>query len=144
MTPGVGSPVAMRSKEPTPVFAGMARSKIQITIDSLRPLSEHTAIEDGRAIVDPPPVGTPGISKYAVVHVKVDGKWLMASVRDAWVEAPTAVWTAADLEWLVGNWVAEEYGVKTESTCRGWWADAFWNAAIRQPKSTGRRHRACS
>ena len=29
---------------------------------------------------------------------------------------------AADLEWLVGTWVAEEHGVKTESVCR-WVAD---------------------
>ena len=104
------------------LFAGSPPIKIQIAIDSLRSLGENTAIEDGRAIVEPPPVGAPGISKYTAIHVKTNGKWLMASVRDAWIEAPTAVWTAADLEWLVGNWVAEEYGVKTESTC-GWAVD---------------------
>ena len=41
----------------------------------------------------------------------------MASVRDALIETPAAVSSAADLEWLVGTWVAEENGIKTESVC---------------------------
>ena len=36
-------------------FAGNPNAKIQITIDSLRLLSDDTAIEDGRAVAEPPP-----------------------------------------------------------------------------------------
>ena len=46
----------------------------------------------------------------------------MASVRDTFVETPPAVSNAADLNWLIGTWEAEEHGVKTVSTCR-WVAD---------------------
>ena len=99
-------------------FADNPNAKIQITIDSLRLLSHDAAMEDGRAVTDPPPVGAAGFSKYTATHVKVDGKWLMASVRDTWIETPAKASSAADLEWLVGTWVAEEHGVKIESVCR--------------------------
>jgi len=92
--------------------------KIQIVIDSLRVPSGEVAIEDGRAVVDPPPAGAPGVSKYTAVHAKVDGKWLMASVRDTWIETQVTRQSIADLDWLIGSWVAEEYGVQYESTCR--------------------------
>jgi uncharacterized protein (TIGR02246 family) len=93
-------------------------SKMRLAIDSIRLVSENTAIEDGRAIVDPAPEGAPGTGKYTVVHVKVDGKWKMASVRDTWESAPSAYDNVADLEWLIGTWVAEEHGARTVSVCR--------------------------
>ncbi len=99
-------------------FAENPKAQIKIVIDSLRVLSGDVAIEDGRAIVDPPPPGAPGVSKYTAVHGKVDGKWLMASVRDTWIEAQVSRQSVADLGWLIGTWVAEEHGVKHESVCR--------------------------
>ncbi|MBN2294373.1 MAG: SgcJ/EcaC family oxidoreductase [Pirellulales bacterium] len=99
-------------------FAENSKSKIQIMIDSLRLLSDDAAIENGRAVLEPAPAGAPGISKYTAIHVKVDGKWLMASVRDTWIEIPSAHQHIADLEWLIGTWVAEEHGAKYESVCR--------------------------
>ena len=59
-----------------------------------------------------------GMSRYTAVHANVGGKWLMASVRDTWIEPPAAVRSAADLEWLIGTWTAEEHGVQTESAFR--------------------------
>ncbi len=99
-------------------FAGGSDASLRIVIDSLRLLSSDTAIEDGRAVVEPPPAGMPGFSKYEVVHVKVDGKWLMASVRDTWVESSVSQEDAADLGWLIGKWVAEELGNRMESEFR--------------------------
>jgi uncharacterized protein (TIGR02246 family) len=99
-------------------FAENPDVKIQIVIDSLRVLSGEVAIEEGRAVADPAPPGAPGVSKYTAVHAKVDGKWLMASVRDSWIEAQVSHQSVADLGWLIGTWVAEEYGVKNESVCR--------------------------
>ncbi len=58
------------------------------------------------------------ISKYTAVHVKVDGKWLLASVRDTVSESSSAAGVLADLDWLIGDWIAEENGVRTESKCR--------------------------
>ena len=99
-------------------FAANPNIEIQIVIDSLRVISGDIAIEDGRAIVDPPPPGAPGVSKYTTVHTKVDGKWLMASVRDTWIEAQVTRQSVADLGWLIGTWAAEEHGVRNESVCR--------------------------
>lgn len=98
-------------------FADSPSVTLRVVIDSIRLLSETTAIEDGRAVADPPPGGAPGISKHTAVHTKVDGKWLMGSVRDTWIETPSAYHNVADLEWLIGTWTAEEHGVKTESVC---------------------------
>lgn len=99
-------------------FADNADAKIQILIDAVRMLSKETAIEDGRAAVESPSGGASPLTGYMVVHAKVGDQWLMASVRDALIEAPAAVSSAADLEWLVGTWSAEEHGVKTESVFR--------------------------
>ena len=101
------------------IFADNPDGEIQIAIESLRLVSKGAAIEDGSSFVVSAPVGT-GVSKYTAFHVKVGDQWLMASVRDLWIESPPAVRSAADLEWLVGTWIAEEHGVQTESVCR--WA----------------------
>ncbi len=106
------------SKDYQEYFAADPEAKIKIVIDSMRLLSSDTAIEDGRALVDPPPAGAPGVSKYTAVHLKVNGQWLMASVRDSWVETPATRQSTADLGWLIGSWVAEERGVQMNSTCR--------------------------
>ena len=98
------------------VFANGPKAEIQIAIESLRLLSKDTAIEEGRSVVVPGPKGT-GVSKYSAIHIKVGEQWLMASVRDQWIEAPPAVRSAADLEWMIGSWIAEEHGIKMECIC---------------------------
>lgn len=103
------------------LFASIPNAQLRMAIDSLRLLSPSAALEEGTAVVEPSPAGASGVSRYTVVHVKVDGDWQMASVRDTWVETPPAEQSAADLEWLVGTWVAEEHGNRTESHCR--WMD---------------------
>lgn len=99
-------------------FAENPDARIRIVIDSLRLLSDAAAIEDGRAMVDPQPAGTPGIGKYMAVHVKVGGKWLMSTVRDTHVDTPSTYRNVADLEFLIGTWTAEEQGAKSESVCK--------------------------
>lgn len=99
-------------------FAENPKAHIRIVVDSLRLLSTDAAIEDGRCFVEPPPAGPPAIGQYTVVHVKVDGKWRMSTVRDRRVATPSAYGKLADLEWLIGAWTAEEHGVKSESVCR--------------------------
>ena len=92
--------------------------KIRAKIDSLRLLSDSAAIEDGVATLDPTPPGAPATSQYTAVHVKEDGKWRMSTVRDRHIEASTAYHHLAELEWLIGDWAAEEHGVKLEMKCR--------------------------
>jgi uncharacterized protein (TIGR02246 family) len=99
-------------------FAQNAKMKIRVMPDSVRLLSGSAAIEDGRAVLEPAPVGAPAISKYTAVHVKVDGKWLMSTVRDTRIETPSGYRNVEDLEFLIGTWTAEEHGAKMESVCR--------------------------
>ncbi|WP_234824293.1 YybH family protein [Bremerella cremea] len=108
-------------KEYAKFFAEHKGASINLTIDSLRLVGDSIAIEEGRAEVEPSS-GVPGYTLYTVVHSKVDGKWLMASVRDRFVAKPSNYEGLADLEWLIGTWVAEERGAKMESVCR-WVAD---------------------
>lgn len=102
-------------------------ASLQMVIDSLRQIGDGVAIEDGRAVVMPPPAGAAGVSAYTAVHTKVDGQWRMASVREAWVEASTTRDSAVDLEFLIGDWNAEEHGVRMHSVCR-WIADGHFVA----------------
>lgn len=102
----------------TEFFEASPKAKMNIVIDSLRILSEGSAIEDGRAMVEPVAPGTTGVTQYTVFHVKVAGKWKMASVRDTVVKASSAYHALKDFDWFIGSWVAEENGVKLESNCR--------------------------
>ncbi len=107
------------------LFKAHPESKLNLVTDAVRLLSGSAAIEDGRAMVEPAPAGTSGFSTYTAVHVKVDGKWLMASVRDTMSDSLSPSKDAADLEWLVGDWTAEEHGVKSVSICRWVAGDRF-------------------
>ncbi len=97
-------------------FAAHPGAKIQVSVDSLRQVTEGMAIEDGHSSIDPPPAGAPASGKYTAVHVKVDGNWLLASVRDARVEVASPYDRLQDLEWLVGTWTAEEAGANVSMT----------------------------
>jgi uncharacterized protein (TIGR02246 family) len=92
---------------------------------SLRFPSRDTAIEDGHfklQIGNQPPTS----SKYSVLHVREDGRWLMAQVRE-WPSEGTAL---RDLEWLIGSWEAKRDGTLVQTTYE-WWGDkAFIRVAI--------------
>lgn len=102
----------------TELFVAQPDAKLQLITESVRVLSDSVAIEDGQAIVEPARAGASSISKYTAVHVKVDGKWLLASVRETLVDTSSPSDDLKDLEWLIGDWTAEENGTRTESKCR--------------------------
>src|SRR5208282_1498128 len=62
--------------------------------------------------------GSPQASRYTVVHVKQDGKWLMASEREASIELPSNFARVESLDWLVGTWKAERDGKAVHTTVR--------------------------
>lgn len=99
------------------ILASSQGHHIKLNIDSIRLLSDSAAIEDGHAILEPTPLGSTAIGRYTVVHVKANGKWLMSSVRDSRVEASSVTGKLSELEWMIGNWVAEEYGSRVDSVC---------------------------
>lgn len=100
------------------IFKTHPEFKIQIVTDSVRLVSDSVAIEDGQAITETSPKTPAQLSRYTSVHVKVGGKWLLASLRELPTDSAPISQSLADLEWLVGDWMAEENGSKTESKCR--------------------------
>ena len=71
------------------LFENTDELKLRLEIDSIRLINPQTAIEEGRAALTPQPPGAVRVmSSYTAVHVKQEGKWLMADVRDRRVELP--------------------------------------------------------
>ncbi len=91
--------------------------KVEIDVDTIRFPSRDTAIEEGHFKIR---VGKdPAIaSKYSILHVRENGKWLMAVVR----EWPNEGASLRDLDWLIGTWTAKRDD--TEITTKyQWWGD---------------------
>jgi uncharacterized protein (TIGR02246 family) len=82
-------------------------SKMEIRIESIRMLAPTVAIEQGIASVSNSPTAPPSSSAYTAVHVKQDGKWRMASVRESEPFIPQESRDLENLSWLVGNWAAK-------------------------------------
>lgn len=102
----------------TKVFEKRPDVSVQLITESIRVLGDSVVVEDGKAIVTPSPSENAEVSQYTAVHLKVDGKWLIGSLRDSFVESDTAPKVLSDLEWLIGEWISEENGVRSQSLCR--------------------------
>ena len=89
-------------------FAENPGCKLSMNIDSIRFIGPGVAVEDGTTAITHPEGETSADSLYTTVHVKTDGKWLAASVRD---HAPKNRRLhrsqLQQLGWLVGDWVDE-------------------------------------
>ena len=100
----------------TAFFSNNPGRKLQLRIESLRFLSPGVVIEDGITVVsraknsaDTESNGAePTVAQYTAIHVKNDGKWLTASVRERAVKSPRQHRAQLkELEWMVGEWVHE-------------------------------------
>lgn len=101
------------------LFKTHPKAMIQVDLTSLRQLSPDVAVEDGLSTTMLAP-DTPGSrSPYTLVHLRVNGKWLIASVRDFPEEQiPLAAHEQLkSLEWLVGDWVDQTPDAKVETSC---------------------------
>lgn len=82
--------------------------KLELTIDTIRFVSPGVAVEDGITTITRPESLESVDSRYTAVHVKTDGKWLSASVRD---HAPKNRRQhrvqLQQLDWLMGEWIDE-------------------------------------
>ena len=69
-------------------FDDTPETHISIAIKTIRFLGAAVAAEDGTATVVRAKGDAPARTRYAVMHVKQDGKWQMASARDLANEEP--------------------------------------------------------
>lgn len=92
----------------TEFFADAAGCKLQIMPDSLRTISPGVVIQDGSTLVTRGEESSPVECRYSTVYVRIDDKWLIASVRD---RAPDNLREHAvqlrQLNWLNGDWIDE-------------------------------------
>ncbi len=104
------------------LFKTYPEAKIVVEVTLLRQLGPDVAVEDGFSTIALDPKEPESRSPYTVVHVKRDGKWLFASVRDYPEETTlTAHDHLVPLEWMVGHWLDESRSGKVETTCA--WSD---------------------
>jgi uncharacterized protein (TIGR02246 family) len=89
-------------------FAANPGCQLEMSINTIRFISPGVAVEDGRTKITRPESSVSVDSHYTTVHVKANGKWLAASVRDhAPKDRRQHRAQLQQLEWLVGNWVDE-------------------------------------
>lgn len=89
------------------LFAENSGLKLRIHPGSLRFLTPDVAMEDGVSEVLAPDGTPPSRARYAIVHVKKDGQWSLASVRDTPYTPPSNGHHLRELGWLVGEWADE-------------------------------------
>src|SRR5262249_42263095 len=78
-------------------------SKVETTIDSIRFPSKDTAIEEGSAKSYKGDAEQPETTRYSVLYVREDGRWLVALLRE-WPDDPVSL---SYLAWLAGTWQAK-------------------------------------
>lgn len=103
-------------------FAANPRSTIAIKVDALRFLGPDTALEEGQTIITPAGTGgSPEITRFTVIYIKKDGRWLQSAVRDEISRDLTPHDRLKELEWLVGEWINESQDAVVRTTCK--WSD---------------------
>jgi uncharacterized protein (TIGR02246 family) len=103
-------------------FKEIKNAKLAVNVESIRFISPHVAVEQGRATVTEPGK-EPSKARYSAVHVKREGKWLLDRVSDADDEpSPSHFDKLKELEWMVGSWVDNDDDDETtvEMACK--WA----------------------
>jgi uncharacterized protein (TIGR02246 family) len=105
-------------KEYSSLFKAYPGVRIEIVVQSIEYPSSNVAIEDGFATAVTKKGAPPSASRYSAVHLKEDGKWLMASVRESSVPIASNYSKLQDLEWLLGTWEAQSGGTAVRSEIR--------------------------
>jgi uncharacterized protein (TIGR02246 family) len=97
-------------------FAENGPAKIHIDQDSMRFPGPDVALESGKCRVTLTRTGAGSAVAYSIVHVKKDGKWYLATVRESAGPAATAQ-RLEDLDWMVGSWSAKGGAIVVDLTC---------------------------
>ena len=92
-----------------------------LKIDEVRFLSRDTAVEDGTFTIAGKTPNELLVSRYSALHVRENGGWRLAMMRE-WAAEPAAQGNPlAQLSWLVGKWSAK--GEQVEMSLSYTWLD---------------------
>jgi uncharacterized protein (TIGR02246 family) len=105
----------------THAFTDSPKGAVSVVVESLRFLTPDVAVEEGFTSLFPDGDTLVARSRYTVVHLKKDGKWLMQSARVVEEESLSAYGELQPLEWLLGEWIDEGQEETVETTFR--WDD---------------------
>jgi uncharacterized protein (TIGR02246 family) len=92
----------------TDFFALNKGYQLRLNIHSRKFPSPGLAIEDGTSVVIAPDGTAPVQTRYTNVFSKVDGNWLLSSVREGNAVAPSNYELLRGLEWSIGEWLDAE------------------------------------
>jgi uncharacterized protein (TIGR02246 family) len=102
-------------------FAASPKKQLEVDVESILFVGADLAVETGSTKETLVPGEPPINDRYTVIHVKRDGKWLMALARDDEGPPPTAHEQLKPLAWLVGEWVDDGGSSVVKSSCH--WSD---------------------
>jgi uncharacterized protein (TIGR02246 family) len=103
------------------LFAANEAGTLAVESESIRLLTPELAIEEGTATVSGGEGEQPETSRYSVIYVKQNGRWLQARIHDQTPPELTAHDHLKDLEWMIGEWLNESDDELVSTTCS--WAD---------------------
>jgi uncharacterized protein (TIGR02246 family) len=93
-------------------FAKDPRTKVELSIDSIRFVSRASAIVEGHAQSQKGKADQPGSSRFSMLLARENGNWLIALLR----EWPDEGITLRDMKWLIGTWTARTEGGEIHTT----------------------------
>lgn len=103
------------------VFRRYPQTAMEVDIESIRVLTPMLAIEEGKALSKNSPDDRGEWTLYVAIHVKSEGKWKLACVRD-WYAPPEELspheHLEQDLSWLVGQWIDESADSVVQTDCK--------------------------
>jgi uncharacterized protein (TIGR02246 family) len=97
------------------LFKAHPTARMHVAIQSIDFPTSTTAVEDGAAQLMTKDNEPPAASRYTVLHVQEDGKWLMASVRESAMPVASNFPQLQELGWLTGHWEAKSDAVTARS-----------------------------
>jgi uncharacterized protein (TIGR02246 family) len=108
-------------KELAAFFENSPGNSVEVTVEEIRFVGANMAIEEGYTSLTPPDDSAAVESRYVAVHLKQDGKWHLAVVRDLEAEVPTPHEHLRQLEWLIGDWIDESDDATVRTST--YWSD---------------------
>ena len=98
------------------IFKETPQNRISLAVDSVRFVARGVAIEEGRLTSFPDGKTASHESRYQVVHVNTNGRWLMAHARTLETTTLSHHEHLKELSWMIGQWVNEDDDSVVETT----------------------------
>jgi uncharacterized protein (TIGR02246 family) len=95
--------------------------QVKLLDSRIRFLTGDVALEDGTSDVSRVGAKSPARGRFSALWVKQQGRWRLASLREARIQPAASPAVLADLAWMIGQWSAQTNDTTLEISAR-------WNA----------------